>query len=105
MTIQTDDGALIYVNLQGLSDFGEDAYHQYFGSEGERGAGDDLPQIRRHHTGGRCRTSHADYLWLNRVYCVGIGHFDTEAFEVFYNIYAIVEQKLMEQDRGGHDGN
>ena len=91
LTIKSNDGALIYVNLKGLSDFGPDAYNQYFGAEGSRGAGDDLPPIRRHHTGGRCRSAHADYQWLNRVYCVGIGQFDADAFEVFYNIYAIVE--------------
>jgi len=34
-------------------------------------------------------TSHADYIWLNRLQCVGVGVVDIEHLRVSYDIYAL----------------
>jgi hypothetical protein len=37
----------------------------------------------------RLSTSHPDYLWLNRLHCLGIGQAYLERAEVAYDIYAV----------------
>jgi hypothetical protein len=81
LTLETHDGALIYVTCAGLSDCGEDGYQKYF--EGE------LPPIHPHRTSIKCRTAHPDYLWLNRLHCIGIGQGDAKRLEVIYDVYSV----------------
>jgi hypothetical protein len=81
LTLEMHDGALISVTCAGLSDCGEDGYQKYF--EGE------LPSIHPHRTSIKCRTAHPDYLWLNRLHCIGIGQGDAMRLEVIYDVYSV----------------
>jgi hypothetical protein len=78
-TIETDDGALIYVAYQGIADAGEDGYQRFL--EGN-------PPARVPIRGApRFLTSHPDYLWLNRIQCVNVGEVDLENWVVGYDLY------------------
>lgn len=82
-TIETDDGALIFVEYSGVIDFGEDGYtHFLSGKVAER------IQIR---AVPRYTTAHPDYLWLNRLQCVNIGEgfLSPDKVEVSYDVYAL----------------
>ena len=80
-TIKTHDGALIYTAYSGTMDFGEDGYEKL--PKGE------VPPVVSIHVAPRYYTSHPDYLWLNRIQCVGIGQSDMSRSEVAYDIYSI----------------
>lgn len=82
-TIETDDGALIYVEYSGVIDFGEDGYTQFLSGKPAENV-----QIR---AAPRYTTAHPDYLWLNRLQCVNIGegYLSPERVEVSYDVYAL----------------
>lgn len=80
-TIETGDGALIYVTYQGLGDLGEDGYDRFLRQ--------DLPAAIQLRTAPRFHTAHPAYKWLNRVQCVAIGIVDMARLEVRYDIYAL----------------
>jgi hypothetical protein len=80
-TVETDDGALIYTNYQGVGDAGEDGYQRFL--EGNPPSRIPLRVVPRH------LTSHPDYLWLNRLQCVNIGEADLENWVVSYDVYAL----------------
>lgn len=82
VTIETHDGALIYVTYTGVLDLGQDGYQKF--TRGELPASG--TPIR---TNPRLHTSHPDYLWLNRLHCLGIGQAFLERSEVFYDVYAV----------------
>ncbi|MGK3963980.1 DUF3237 domain-containing protein [Sorangium sp. So ce118] len=84
LTLEADDGALIYLTCMGVSDFGEDAYQKI-----ERGEAGQLARYRDHRAAVQCHTAHPDYLWLNRVHCLGIGRFDSQEMTVRYDVYAV----------------
>jgi len=78
-TMETEDGALIYVAYQGLADAGEDGYQKFL--EG-------TPPPRLPIRGApRFHTSHPDYLWLNRIQCLNVGEADLENWIVGYDLY------------------
>jgi hypothetical protein len=81
-TIETDDGALIYVNYTGLTDWGVDGYQKYL--EGR------VPEKSYLRVVPRLEASHPSYKWLNRLQFVGVGEFDGLKFEASYDFYAIV---------------
>jgi hypothetical protein len=81
-TIETNDGALIYVTYPGIIDLGENGYQDFL--EGRPPASG--TPIR---TSPRCMTSHPNYAWLNRLHCVGIGQAFIERLEVAYDVYAV----------------
>ncbi len=37
----------------------------------------------------RFLTAHPDYLWLNRLQCIGVGQVNLESLEVAYDVYAL----------------
>jgi len=82
-TIETDDGALIYVEYSGVIDFGEDGYTRLLSG---KPAG--KVQVR---AVPRYSTAHPDYLWLNRLQCVNVGegYLSPEKAEVSYDVYAL----------------
>lgn len=80
-TIETHDGALIYLNYLGYGDMGVDGY--------ERFARGDLPKKLTLRTAPQFRTAHPDYLWLQRLTCVGVGEVDLEKFVASYDVYAV----------------
>ncbi|MBK5292097.1 MAG: DUF3237 domain-containing protein [Acidobacteriia bacterium] len=80
-TIETHDGALILTTYPGIVDLGEDGYDNFL-----RGELPLNPQIR---TSPRFFTSHPDYLWLNRLHCLGVGELDVAGNRVAYDVYAV----------------
>ncbi len=81
-TIETHDGALISLAYSGVVDMGEDGYQRWLGKE-------PLPSSLPLRTAPRFSTAHPDYLWLNRVQCVGIGETFIKQFKVAYDVYAL----------------
>jgi hypothetical protein len=80
-TVETDDGALIYTNYQGVGDAGEDGYQRFL--EGTPPSRIPLRVV------ARPLTSHPDHPWLNRLQCVKIGEADLENWVVSYDVYAL----------------
>jgi len=81
-TIETEDGALIYVSYRGITDVGEGAYEKVL--QGEFPAASGVI-----HTAPVFQTSHPSYQWLHRVQCLGVGQSFLERMEVAYDIYAV----------------
>lgn len=81
VTIETSDGALLYVTYAGMTDLGETGYQDFL--EGR------MPKRLRLHTVPRFRVADERYRWLNRLQCLGVGEADLEAFEVRYDVYAV----------------
>jgi hypothetical protein len=80
-TFETHDGALILVTYPGVIDLGEDGYDKFL-----RG---DLPPVAKIRTSPRFLTSHPQYLWLNRLHCIGVGEYSAAASAATYDVYAI----------------
>ena len=80
-TLETQDGALIAISYSGVGDIGADGHQRFI--EGK------LPPILTLHVVPRCQTAHPDYLWLNRLQCLGIGEVNMETLYVSYDIYAV----------------
>ncbi len=80
-TLESHDGALIAITYSGVADLGADGYHKFLAG--------DLPPSLLLHVVPRCQTAHADYMWLNRIQCLGIGECDFGSLQVNYDIYAV----------------
>ena len=80
-TIETDDGALIYVEYAGFADMGEDGYEKM--ARGELPA--KLPLKNRVFA----RTAHPQYQWLHRAFAISIGEFDLATLSASYDVYAV----------------
>lgn len=80
-TMETQDGALIYVHYSGLGDMGADGHDQFIAGK--------LPARLPLRTTPVFRTAHPQYQWLHRRVCVGIGEADLEKFTVSYDVYAL----------------
>lgn len=81
-TFETDDGALISIFYHGLADLGSDGQARFVKG--------DLPPVVKLRTSPRFLTSHPDYLWLNRLHCVGVGEYDAASSIARYDVYAIL---------------
>lgn len=81
-TMETDDGALIYVTAGGVIDTGEDGYQKFLNGE----LPPDGTPIR---AVPRFQTAHPNYLWLNRLQCLNIGEANLSQGEVRYDVYAV----------------
>lgn len=80
-TFETDDGALILVTYQGIADLGEGGYENFLKGE--------LPATVKLRMTPRFVTSHPAYIWLNRLYCLGIGEYRAATNDAVYDIYAV----------------
>ena len=80
-TIESHDGALLYVTYSGVSDAGEDGYQRFLRGE--------LQEPLAIRTAPRFHTAHPSYLWLNRLQCLGIGEAYPSRGEVRYDVYAV----------------
>ena len=80
-TLELEDGALIYTTYGGIADLGPDGYENFL-------AGNPPARVQLRIT-PRYYTGHSDYLWLNRLQCVGIGEVDMQAMRASYDIYAL----------------
>ena len=81
LTIQTDDGALIYQTNSGVLELGENGHEDFMSMKLQ-----DVTQIR---ASIRFQTSHDKYKWLNRKQCIGIGHFMAMEGKITYDVYAL----------------
>jgi hypothetical protein len=81
-TIETNDGALIYLAYGGGVDLGPDGYERF-------ARGEPPPSGTAIRMSPRFHTAHPDYLWLNRLHCLGIGQAFLERSEVAYDVYAV----------------
>jgi hypothetical protein len=80
-TFETHDGAAILVTYQGLVDLGEHGYDAFLRGE--------LPPLVKLRTSPRLVSSHPDYLWLNRLFCIGVGEYRADRNEAKYDVYAV----------------
>jgi hypothetical protein len=80
-TFETHDGALILVTYTGLVDLGENGHDSFLRGE--------LPTPVKLRIQPRFYTTHPDYVWLNRLFCVGIGEYNRAANHAQYDIYAV----------------
>jgi Protein of unknown function (DUF3237) len=79
-TVETSDGALIYLAYKGVADAGKDGYQRFI-----EGNPPTLVPLRGAPT---LLTSHPNYLWLNRLQCINIGEVDLENWVVGYDLYS-----------------
>jgi hypothetical protein len=80
-TVETDDGALLYIAYSGVMDYGMDAYEEF--SNGN------VPLSVRLQGAPRIQTSHPSYQWINRLQCLAIAELDFTSYEGNFDIYAI----------------
>lgn len=81
-TIETDDGALLFVEYPGYYELGKDGYQAFL--EGR------LPARAPTRTTPRIHTAHPSYSWLNRTQCIGIGEVASVPRPVYmYDLYAL----------------
>lgn len=82
-TLETDDGALIYMTYAGMIDMGPDGYENFGGDTPPP------PEGLTIHTTPKFQTSHPDYLWINRAVCFGVGRGYLDQNRVCYDIYQV----------------
>lgn len=82
-TAETNDGALLYFSVGGMIDLGPNGYRDFLD-------GVPLASGTPIRISPRVWTSHPDYLWLNRLFLVGVGGAFIERSEVAYDLYAVV---------------
>ena len=80
-TLETHDGALILMTYPGVIDLGEDGYDKFLRGE--------LPASAQIRTSPRLATSHPQYLWLNRLHCIGVGEYVAATNHATYDVYAV----------------
>jgi hypothetical protein len=81
-TLETHDGALIYVQYPGTIDMGEDGYDKFL-------QGVMPPNGIVIRTSPRMITSDSRYLWVNRLHCVALGQAFLDRLEVVYDVFAM----------------
>ena len=80
-TLETDDGALIFMTYPGIIDLGEDGFAKF-----QRG---ELPPVVQIRIAPKLSTAHPRYLWMNRLQYLGIGEYRPALREARYDIYAM----------------
>ena len=80
-TMETDDGALIYLAYQGVAELGEDGY--------ERFVQGNPPTRFPLKCAARLLCSDPAYQWVNRLQCINIGEADLQSSIVSYKVYAL----------------
>lgn len=80
-TFETHDQALILVTYDGLIDMGAGGYQAFLRGE--------LPAVAKLRIAPRFVTSHADYLWLNRLFCMGVGEYRAQTNVATYDVHAV----------------
>ena len=80
-TLETCDGALIAVSETGVVDLGEDGFRNF-----RDGKWPPTPTVR---SSPRFLTAHPNYLWLNRLQCLGVGMVRMNELLVTYDVYAV----------------
>lgn len=81
-TMETHDGALLYIAYSGMSDLGEDGYQRFLDGQ--------IGPILRLVTVPRLQCAHPAYQWVNRCQFVGVGEADLSTLCVRYDLYSII---------------
>jgi hypothetical protein len=80
-TLETNDGALIYVTESGFFELGKDGYRNFLDKR--------WPSTPALHIAPRFLTAAPQYQWLNRLQCLGVGEVRMEELIVCYDAYAV----------------
>lgn len=80
-TLQTHDGAMLYVDYLGHYDLGPDGYRNFLDRR--------WPESAPTRTTPRFHTAHPRYTWLNRLQCLGIGVVRMQELAYTYDLYAV----------------
>ena len=80
-TVETEEGAILFASYLGSCDFGENGYENFLAKR--------WPDVAPTRTAPRIETAHPDYLWLNRLQCVGIGEVRMRELVYTYDLYAM----------------
>ena len=80
-TLETDHGALLYYQLSGTVDLGDDGYARVLAN--------DFPDVAPLSVVGKIATSSERWSWLNRLTIVGAGLVKLKTGNVCYDIYSI----------------
>lgn len=81
ITIETDDGALLFVTYEGVVDFGPDGYANFLKGQ--------IPERMAVRAAPRIATAHPAYAWMNRCQFLAIGEAQPMAHTITYEIYAV----------------
>ena len=81
VTLETQDGALIYTSYSGIFELGEDGYRNFLSHHWP-----DFPTIK---VTPRFLCDHPRYKWLNRLQCIGIGVVQMSDLWVVYDLYIL----------------
>jgi len=81
VTLETDDHALISMRYSAVVDLGPDG--------AERARQQRWPAVSQVRSAPRLLTSNAEYEWLNRLQCVGIGEVRAAELRYMYDLYAL----------------
>jgi Protein of unknown function (DUF3237) len=80
-TLETSEGALLYVTYLGHYELGENGYQNFLDRR--------WPTQAPTRTTPRFRTAHPKYQWLNRLQCLGIGEVRMKELAYTYDLYAV----------------
>jgi len=80
-TIETHDAALILVQYSGHFDLGKNGYDDFLAHR--------WPERAPTRTAPRFYTSHADYVWLNRIHGTAVGEVRLKELAYVYDVYAL----------------
>jgi hypothetical protein len=80
-TIQSDDGALIYMAYSGVMDLGPEGYQNFLQQK--------LAPSASLYAAPRFHTANPKYEWMNRVQCVGIGEVNVQQMKVSLDVYSL----------------
>src|SRR6266851_87183 len=78
-TLETSDGALLYVTYPGYFELGENGYQDFLKRR--------YPKRAPTRTTPRFWVAHPNYRWLNRVQCLGIGEVRLDELVYIYDLY------------------
>jgi hypothetical protein len=80
-TLETYDGALLYVSYPGYFELGENGYQDFLAQR--------WPRKAPTRTTPQFDAAHPNYRWLNRVQCLGIGEVRMDELVYTYDLYAV----------------
>ena len=80
-TLETGDGALIYIHYTGYFELGENGYENFLKKK--------WPPTPPTRTTPRMITAHPKYLWVNRLQCIGIGRVVMKEPVYEYDLYGL----------------
>lgn len=78
-TLETDDGALIYMTYSGITDLGENGHDNFLQGQ--------IPTRLPLRTAPRFQSSHPGYAWLNRIQTFSVGEANLGTATVHYDVY------------------